>query len=139
MPVDPADPQDWLDELTGPAALLRVVAATKPRPAVDLVPAHADLGAEHVLESGGAISGIIDWSDAAVTDPALDLALIFRDFGPGFLDDVMISYGRDGDHLRERITFFARCAALEDLVHGRATGQQAHRAAAEYAISWLFP
>ena len=103
------------------------------------MPAHADLGAEHILEAGGAISGIIDWSDAAVTDPALDLALIYRDFGPAFLDEVLITYGRDGDDLRERVTFFARCAALKDLAYGRATDRRAHRRAAEHAISWLFP
>jgi aminoglycoside phosphotransferase (APT) family kinase protein len=139
VPLDPADPQDWLDELTGPTALLRLLATTKPRPTTVLVPAHADLGAEHILESDGAISGIVDWSDAAITDPALDFARLYRDFGQAFLDDALIAYGRDSSDLRERITFFARCAALEDLTYGQASGRSAYRRNAEYAISWLFP
>ena len=45
---------------------------------------HNDLGAEHVLVDVGtsAITGIIDRTDAAIADPACDLALIYRDLGP---------------------------------------------------------
>jgi aminoglycoside phosphotransferase (APT) family kinase protein len=139
VPLEPANPQDWLDELAGPSPFLRLLATTTPHPAAVLVPAHADLGAEHILESDGVITGIVDWSDAAITDPALDFARIYRDFGPAFLDVVLRAYGRDGSGLRERITFFARCAALEDLAYGQANGRSAYRRAAEHAVSWLFP
>ena len=36
---------------------------------------------EHILGAWGRITGVIDWSDAAVTDPALDFARLYRDFG----------------------------------------------------------
>ena len=48
---------------------------------------------------------------AAVTDPALDFARHYRDFGPTFLDETLRAYGRDSPAFRRRITFFARCAA----------------------------
>jgi aminoglycoside phosphotransferase (APT) family kinase protein len=35
---------------------------------------HADLGPEHVLVERGRISGVIDWTDMRVGDPAIDLA-----------------------------------------------------------------
>jgi aminoglycoside phosphotransferase (APT) family kinase protein len=35
---------------------------------------HADLGPEHVLVDGGRITGVIDWTDARIGDPAIDLA-----------------------------------------------------------------
>ncbi|MGY1822949.1 phosphotransferase [Geodermatophilus sp. SYSU D00079] len=138
-PVEPADPDEWLEELSGPPRLLRVVRATRPRPARALVLAHADLGAEHVLERDGRLTGVIDWSDAAVTDPALDLARLYRDFGPAFLSEALRAYGHDSPGFRRRITFFARCAALEDLAYGRESGREEYRRAARRSLTWLFP
>lgn len=138
-PVDPAEPDEWLDDLRGPAPLLRILHATRLRAARELVLAHADLGAEHVLESDGQVTGIIDWADAAVTDPALDFARLYRDFGRAFLDAVLLAYGSDIPEFRQRITFFARCAALEDLTCGRGSGREEYGRAAERSFSWLFP
>jgi aminoglycoside phosphotransferase (APT) family kinase protein len=138
VPVDHAAPEAWLEELTGPPELLRMLHTDRPGPAPELVLAHADLGAEHILEQHGRLTGIIDWADAAVTDPALDLARLHRDFGPAFLDDVLRAYGQDSRELRRRITFFARCAALEDLAYGRTSGREEYLRAAERSLSWLF-
>lgn len=139
VPVDPADPDEWLEELTGPSRLLQIVHGQRPRPAERLVLAHADLGAEHLLEADGELTGIIDWSDAAVTDPAVDFARLYRDFGPAFLDEALLAYGRDSAPFRSRITFFARCAALEDIAYGRASGRTAYQRVAQRSLSWLFP
>ncbi|MFD2471459.1 phosphotransferase [Amycolatopsis silviterrae] len=35
---------------------------------------HADLGPEHLLKEDGQVSGVIDWSDVSIGDPARDLA-----------------------------------------------------------------
>jgi hypothetical protein len=43
------------------------------------------------------------------------------------------------DDVGERITFFARCAALEDLVFGREHGRSQYARAAERSLAWLFP
>jgi aminoglycoside phosphotransferase (APT) family kinase protein len=131
VPHEPADPGEWLDDLDGPPSLVRVLHATVPAPAARSVLVHADLGAEHLLESGGVLTGVIDWTDAAVTDPALDFARLYRDFGPDFLTLVGQAYGDPPPH--DRILFFARCAALEDLAYGGA-----HAEAAARSLAWLF-
>jgi len=135
---DAADPAEWLTDLDGPAELLRVVRSGVPRPSALRVVAHADLGAEHLLADGTRVTGVIDWSDCAVTDPALDLARLYRDFGPAFLAEVLQAYGGLPD-AGPRIEFFARCAALEDLAYGLRTGRAEYAAAARRSIAWLFP
>jgi len=135
VPREAADPQEWLADLTGPAELLDVLHATAPPPTAERVLAHADLGAEHLLAAAGRLTGVIDWSDAAVTDPALDIARPYRDFGPAFLDALLRAYGRDSPDFRRRITFFARCAALEDLAYG----DPAYTRPAARSLRWLFP
>ncbi|WP_369139277.1 phosphotransferase [Modestobacter versicolor] len=142
VPVEEADPHDWLTGLTGPPELLDVLHATVPPPGGRRVLAHADLGAEHLLADGDRLTGVLDWSDAAATDPALDLARPYRDFGPDFLDRLLATYGPDApDH--DRVAFFARCAALEDLAWsrepGHRAGRAAHGAAARRSLGWLFP
>ncbi len=88
---------------------------------------HNDLGSEHVLvdPASGAITGIIDWTDAAITDPARDLALIYRDLGPRYLDVALAAYeGSIDEPDRERVIFYARCKLLEDIAYGLRTGRQ---------------
>jgi aminoglycoside phosphotransferase (APT) family kinase protein len=135
-PTEAADPTEWLEDLDGPADLLDVVQASRPEPVRQRVLAHADLGAEHILELDGALTGIIDWSDAAITDPALDFARLYRDFGPGFLGATLDAYG-PLPGATARIEFFARCAALEDLAFGRRTRRLAYAANAERSFGWL--
>jgi aminoglycoside phosphotransferase (APT) family kinase protein len=80
---------------------------------------HNDLGAEHVLASddGSKLTGIIDWSDAAITDPARDLGRLLRDFGFGIVEAVLRRIGGDEGTFM-RAAFYARCALLEDLAYG---------------------
>jgi aminoglycoside phosphotransferase (APT) family kinase protein len=137
IPTEEADPGEWLDDLDGPDELVRLLHATRPRRSPQRVVAHADLGAEHILELDGTLTGIIDWSDAAITDPALDLARLLRDFGPAFLEDLLEVYGPLPEAM-PRVEFFARCAALEDLAFGRATGRREYIANAERSFEWLF-
>jgi len=82
---------------------------------------HNDLGAEHVLvdAEASAVTGVIDWADAAITDPARDLALVYRDLGPGVFELVLAHYGEPFDDKdRERAVFYARCKLLEDVAYG---------------------
>ncbi|MDQ6657200.1 MAG: phosphotransferase [Actinomycetota bacterium] len=141
VPGEGADPQEWLDGLVGPADLLAVLRGSVPPPARQRTLVHADLGAEHVLERDGQLTGIIDWSDAAIGDPALDFARLYRDFGPSFLTTTLKAYGGmdDPEEAMARIRFFARCAALEDLAYGQDTGHPLYASAAERALNWLFP
>ena len=101
---------------------------------------HNDLGIEHVLVDAatGRIRGVIDWSDAALTDPAYDLGLIHRDLGPAALDAALAAYGRVDAGLRERVRFYARCAALEDLRYGVEAGRRAYAEKSLRSLPWLF-
>jgi phosphotransferase family enzyme len=141
VPDEPADPGDWLADLTGTPELLAVLRANVPPPGARRALAHADLGAEHLLEVSGVLTGVLDWSDAAVTDPALDFARLLRDFGPEFLSSVLAAYELEQPDAAtaERIEFFARCAALEDLAFARSSGRTEYAAAANAALRWLFP
>jgi aminoglycoside phosphotransferase (APT) family kinase protein len=105
---------------------------------------HNDLGIEHVLVDPVAwtVTGIIDWSDAAVVDPAYDFALIYRDLGPVALRAAMDRYPTEGNDLtalRERAVFCARCGVFEDLAYGLQTGRDRYVDTGLAALEWLFP
>ena len=111
-----------------------------PQPAPTLVFSHNDLGIEHVLVDAatGRVSGVIDWSDAAITDAAYDLGLIHRDLGPTALDAALAAYGPADALLRERAVFYARCAMLEDLRYGVEAGRPAYVDKSVRSLPWLF-
>ncbi|MFD4226991.1 phosphotransferase family protein [Streptomyces sp. NPDC058545] len=105
---------------------------------------HNDLGIEHVLVDPVAwtVTGIIDWSDAAVVDPACDFGLIYRDLGPAATRAAISTYRTDANDvaaLGERAVFYARCSVFEDLAYGIETeqGKYVHKSLA--AMEWLFP
>jgi aminoglycoside phosphotransferase (APT) family kinase protein len=140
--VDDAPPGEWLDDAAAAAELVpaahrtpveRFLAAPPPRPAGTLVFSHNDLGAEHVLVDGDTVTGVIDWSDAAITDPAHDLGLLLRDLGTAPLD----AY-RASAELRERALFHARCGLLADLAYGARTGRAAYTRNSLAALERLF-
>ncbi|MDQ3912243.1 MAG: phosphotransferase [Actinomycetota bacterium] len=66
-----------------------------------------------------AVTGVIDWTGAAIADPVHDLALIYRDLGPEISDLTLDHYEANRDDAdRERAVFYARCALLEDIAYG---------------------
>lgn len=153
VPTEDEPPARWLAEA---AAEYRVVADRVPagyrrrieaflgdRPP-DRAPAlafsHNDLGVEHVLvdPGSGTVTGVIDWTDAAVVDPAYDLGLLLRDLGPAALDAALRAYGGGSAATRERATFYARCAVLEDLGYGLAANRAAYTDKSIEALRWLF-
>ena len=114
-----------------------------PPPDDQYVPAfsHNDLGIEHVLVDRlmWTVTGVIDWSDAAIVDPARDFGLLYRDIlGPAALDAALGRYPTDPRQLaalRERAVFYARCGVLEDLAYG----VDAYVEKSLAATPWLFP
>ncbi|MFG2478333.1 phosphotransferase family protein [Streptomyces fagopyri] len=105
---------------------------------------HNDLGIEHVLVDPATwtVTGIIDWSDAAVVDPAHDFGLLHRDLGPAATRAAISSYRTDANDLAalsERAVFYARCSVFEDLAHGIETGQGKYVDKSLAAMEWLFP
>ena len=81
---------------------------------------HNDLGAEHILvDDHGNVTGIIDWTDAALSDPARDMGSIYRDLGPDAAFSVAEALnGPLTEDEVSRIRFHARCRWLEDVAFG---------------------
>ncbi|TNY35485.1 phosphotransferase family protein [Thermomonospora catenispora] len=134
------------DRVPGPhrAAVAEFLGA--PPPTVRRAPvfSHNDLGIEHVLVDPAteAVTGIIDWSDAAFTDPGYDFGLLYRDLGPCALEAALDAYraeGRDRRELRTLAVFYARCTALTDMAYGLDAGRAAYLAKGLAALRWLFP
>jgi aminoglycoside phosphotransferase (APT) family kinase protein len=150
VPVEDDPPVRWLEEagvtwrrVSAYAPPVRVDAfltTPAPRPAGRLVFSHNDLGIEHVLAdpATGAVTGVLDWSDAAICDPAYDLGLILRDLGPDALAAALRILGRDEAELRERALFYARCTVIEDLAYGVDTGQDAYVSKSQRGLRHLF-
>jgi hypothetical protein len=99
---------------------------------------HNDLGAEHILVDveANTITGVIDWTDAANTDPTHDLALIYRDLGPEVFEATSRHYAGPCD--RDRVLFYARCSVLEDIAYGVTTGARAYVDAGLAHLPWIF-
>ena len=136
LPRDDAGPEEWLTDLDDPGHLLAVLTASVPAPTDHYAVVHADLGAEHCLVVGEELTGVIDWSDAAIADPAVDFARLYLDF----LRSEMVAYGglEDPDRTLQRVHVYARCAVLEDLEYGRRCGREEYARAAEASLRWLF-
>lgn len=157
--IDDQPLDEWRREAAAHVAVLTGVIPPAHRDAVDAflaatppavhhrqVFSHNDLGIEHVLVDPrhGTVTGIIDWSDAALVDPATDFGLIYRDLGPDALDAALDSYrpagtGPDRAALRRRARFHARCRVFEDLAYGISTGRDRYITKSLTALAWLFP
>lgn len=159
IPLDDAPLQEYRDDAIRAHALICGDLPVEARPAVEAflarpVPpeamervfSHRDLGIEHVLVQDAVVTGIIDWSDAAIGDPARDLGLLLRDLGADGLAVVLGAYRRrrgpatvDAD-LSARIIFHARCALLEDWAYGLTpdAGRDAYRTKSVARVAELF-
>jgi aminoglycoside phosphotransferase (APT) family kinase protein len=122
---------DALDDLPVVAAVVpeapidavrRYLREAPPRSAAQPVLVHNDFAAEHVLleDAGRYVTGVIDWSDIAISEPAADFAGIFHWGGDSFADAVLASYdGHVDDGLRARAHFMAVCRGVMDIAFGR--------------------
>jgi thiamine kinase-like enzyme len=54
---------------------------------------HGDLCPPNILVENDVITGIIDWSDSGVLDPAIDIGYMFMYYGPAFTEKVLDAYG----------------------------------------------
>jgi aminoglycoside phosphotransferase (APT) family kinase protein len=80
---------------------------------------HADLGPEHLLWDGERLTGVIDWSDARVGDPALDLAWLLHGPDEAFADVLLNHYEPAVDAgFRRRALFYHRLGPWHEVVYG---------------------
>jgi aminoglycoside phosphotransferase (APT) family kinase protein len=83
---------------------------------------HGDLGPEHVLCRDGRLVGVIDWSDARVGDPGLDLAWCLNGTQPNVARAVESAY-RVAPDVRGRSLFYHRLGPWYEVVYGLETGR----------------
>jgi len=98
---------------------------------------HNDLWAEHVLidERSGCVSGIIDWGDAIVSDPAVDFACLYAWYGERWLGRVLDSYpGGPDSQIIVRARYLAACLAIHSILLGQEMGHSRWIEAAEEAL-----
>jgi aminoglycoside phosphotransferase (APT) family kinase protein len=80
---------------------------------------HGDLGPQHVLcEPDGHIAGIIDWGDARIGDPAIDLAWGLHALGREFGEAVASAYGGIDPPTRSRARFYHRRVPWYEVLYG---------------------
>jgi len=90
---------------------------------------HGDLAGDNVLVDGDTITGVVEWSETRVADPADDLAWLAIGVTEPALDGVLAAYiaGRrdppDGS-LRRRARLSAEFALARWLMHGVSTDDQ---------------
>lgn len=83
---------------------------------------HGDLGPAHVRCTGGAVSGVIDWTDAHVGDPAVDLAWALYGGGEAFADGVAQAYAPSAAE-RARALDWHRLGPWHEVTYGVDTGR----------------
>jgi aminoglycoside phosphotransferase (APT) family kinase protein len=95
-------------------ALLDAALALRFEPAL----VHGDLGPEHILRRGVELTGVIDWSDARVDDPAIDFAWLLHGTSAPFAEQLLRSYGAGDDTLSERALVFHRLGPWHEVLYG---------------------
>lgn len=90
---------------------------------------HGDLTASHVLVHGARVSGILDWGDAMVADPADDLAWLLVAAPPEAVDAILEAYllrrtELTDPFLSERALLAGELALARWLLYGVRSGQQ---------------
>ncbi len=83
---------------------------------------HADLSGDHLLvDERGALSGVIDFADALIADPALDFAGVLNDLGERDLQRVVAAYPSTVDaDVERRIRFYIEVAPIFRVAYGEA-------------------
>ena len=82
---------------------------------------HADLGPDHILCARDSVTGVIDWSDACVGDPAIDFGWLLHSTPSVFVEGIRAGYGRDGrsvEALLDRSLFYHRVGPWHEVLYG---------------------
>ena len=101
---------------------------------------HNDLGPAHILATPtGDLAGVIDWGDAALGDPAMDLAWVLH-HAPAIGDRALAAYGGPPDAtFVERARFYDAISPWYEVLHGLDTGQPSFVASGLEGLRERFP
>jgi aminoglycoside 2''-phosphotransferase len=90
---------------------------------------HADLLGEHILfdVQRARITGVVDWEDITVGDPALDFTGLFCDYGRGFAAQVLTAYQGPADSaILARARFYGAIGPCYEVLFGLDFGLAQH-------------
>ncbi|MFI6511939.1 viomycin phosphotransferase [Streptosporangium sp. NPDC050855] len=139
LPVAPVD--EWQEFASGVRAELFPLMAASGREraerelaALDALPhlasavVHGDLGGENVLwetvDGVPRLSGVVDWDEVGIGDPAEDLAAIGASYGDELLSRVLALGGWASDGTAERISAIRGTFALQQALYARRDGDE---------------
>lgn len=122
-----------LPELASLLELVDELASTTP-PATRLCWVHGDFYARHLICENKCIVGVIDWGDVHLGDPALDLSIAFSFLPSSARNTFREMYGESDDATWQRARFRALHYGAALTQYGAAIGDEAIRAAGEYAL-----
>ena len=89
------------------------------RPSANRALVHGDLGPAHILHDGSSVTGVIDWSDASLGDPALDFAWLLHGTSEPFAAALLDAYSPEPDSgLRERALSYHRLGPWHEVLFG---------------------
>lgn len=80
---------------------------------------HGDFGASNILwqPKSSRVSGIIDFGESGLGDPAYDFSGILSSYGQDFFDMCVDIYP-NGNRIVERVKFYRSTFALQEALHG---------------------
>ncbi|MFD7365350.1 viomycin phosphotransferase [Nocardiopsis alba] len=117
-----------LMSFTGRERAERELGALDVLPHLTTAVVHGDLGAENVLwewvRGVPRLSGVVDWDEVALGDPAEDLAAIGASYGEGLLGRVLALSGLSGGGVVERISAIRATFALQQALYAWHDGDE---------------
>jgi aminoglycoside 2''-phosphotransferase len=93
---------------------------------------HRDLSDEHILmdPETSKLTGVIDWGDVSIGDPAIDFAGLYNALGEPFARLVFDAYAGDERHedaaFWRRVRFYAEIVPFYEIIFGRLEGDEGH-------------
>jgi aminoglycoside phosphotransferase (APT) family kinase protein len=93
------------------ATLRRLIDTVDPNPQPAIL-SHGDLYSRHLLVEEGRLTGVIDWGDVCLAEPAIDLAVAFTFLSPSAREIFFTAYSNIDETTASRARFRAICHAL---------------------------
>lgn len=100
---------------------------------------HGDLYSRHLLFNQGKLTGIIDWGDLGINNPAVDLAVVFSFYPNSCHRDFFNHYGDVEENAWQYARFLGLYSALTCLLYGSDIGDQLLAIQSKQAIHEINP